>query len=297
MWAFLADLFRDLRTTYTVVLVEDAEIESPRQHRIVPQHLLIAWGGSLAFVMALTICIIAFTPARQLIPGYAPASLEEEAQLNAVRVAAMQDSLEAQRHYIEQLQQLLTGEIEPDSDGVDNGPLSTPQSQPLRPDAGDAADHQQPALPITAPDNESAALRVQPTSTNAEVLPALPMPMAAPVESGYPTRGFEPPARHYALDIAVEEGTAVRTVGDGYVVFADWTQEGGYTVAVQHAGGYLSIYKHNEQLVKQLGDRVRAQETVAISGDSGELTTGPHLHFEIWHHGLAQDPRSFIPEW
>lgn len=297
MWAFLADLFRDLRTTYTVVLVEDAEIEAPRQHRIVPQHLLVAWGGSLVFVVALTICVIAFTPVRQLIPGYTSPSLQEEAQLNAVRVAAMQDSLEAQRQYIEQLQQLLTGDIDgADPDIPSSAPSPTPQSYDMSPGTGSASDHRQPALPIQASSTTSST-HVRPALAEEDVLPALPMPMVAPVESGYPTRGFDPRARHYALDIAVQEGTSVRTVGDGYVVFADWTQEGGYTVAVQHAGGYLSIYKHNKQLVKQVGDRVRAQEIIATSGDSGELTTGPHLHFEIWHHGLAQDPRSFIPEW
>ena len=99
---------------------------------------------------------------------------------------------------------------------------------------------------------------------------------------------------HFGVDIAVDEGSPIRAVGDGYVVFADWTHEGGYVVAVQHADGYLSVYKHNARLLNRVGDRVRSRETVAISGNSGEITTGPHLHFELWRNGLAQDPRTFF---
>jgi len=78
------------------------------------------------------------------------------------------------------------------------------------------------------------------------------------------------------------------------VVFADWTDAGGWTVAVQHADGYLSVYKHNGRLLKRVGDRVRNRETVALSGDTGEVTSGPHLHLEIWRDGLAQDPAAFL---
>jgi murein DD-endopeptidase MepM/ murein hydrolase activator NlpD len=78
------------------------------------------------------------------------------------------------------------------------------------------------------------------------------------------------------------------------VVFADWTYEGGYAVGVQHADGYLTVYKHNQRLLKRVGDRIRARDEIAISGNSGEISTGPHLHFELWQNGLAQDPRSYI---
>ena len=75
---------------------------------------------------------------------------------------------------------------------------------------------------------------------------------------------------------------------------ADRTQEGGWAIAVQHAGGYLSLYKHNRRLLKQVGERVEAREVIAESGNSGEITTGPHLHVELWHDGLAQDPAAYF---
>lgn len=78
------------------------------------------------------------------------------------------------------------------------------------------------------------------------------------------------------------------------MVFADWTYTGGHTIIVQHANGFLSVYKHNEQLLKQVADRVSVREGLAISGNSGEFTTGPHLHFELWNNGLAQDPGAYL---
>jgi murein DD-endopeptidase MepM/ murein hydrolase activator NlpD len=128
-------------------------------------------------------------------------------------------------------------------------------------------------------------------------MPSLSLPVQAPVDTGFPTRRFDAGDGHFGIDLAVSEGTMVRAVGAGYVVLADWTQEGGYTVVVQHSDGYLSVYKHNKRLLKQIGDRVQAREALAVSGNSGQMTTGPHLHFELWRNGLAQDPRPYVTGW
>lgn len=300
MWTFLADLLRPTDAPYTVLLIEDEEVHKPRRYRVTPQHVLGVWSGSLALAVLLTVAVMAFTPVRQLIPGYGTDAMERNAQLNAVRVAALQDTLTVQRQYIERMQNLLTGRVEPNADADDvampEGETSSPSENTETPSRSNSWSlHEQPALTVTqfgGTDSSASSAR-----TASSDLPALPAPVPPPVESGYPTRGFEPRAEHYAVDIAVQEGTFVRTVGDGYVVFSDWTQEGGYTVAVQHGDGYLSVYKHNERIMKRVGDYVHAQEVIAVTGNSGEITTGPHLHFELWHHGLAQDPRSLVAGW
>jgi murein DD-endopeptidase MepM/ murein hydrolase activator NlpD len=128
-------------------------------------------------------------------------------------------------------------------------------------------------------------------------MPSLSLPVESPVTTGFPTRSFDASDEHFGVDIAVSEGTYVRAVGEGYVILSDWTQGGGYTIAVQHSDGYLSVYKHNKRLLKQTGDHVQAQEALAVSGSSGEMTTGPHLHFELWQNGLAQDPRPYVTGW
>ena len=115
--------------------------------------------------------------------------------------------------------------------------------------------------------------------------------------NGFPTRDFSAQTGHYGIDVAVSKGESIRAVAHGYVVWADWTQDGGYTIAVQHTDGYLSVYKHNGRLLKRIGDRVRATEPIAVSGNTGAITTGPHLHFELWRNGLAQSPRSYVTGW
>ena len=157
-------------------------------------------------------------------------------------------------------------------------------------------DHEQPAIPISRLTPQPEALPVRTVSTGERYVSSIQFPTLPPVD-GYLTRGFDARSGHYAIDIAVEEGSIVRSIGDGYVILADWTHEGGYAIAIQHSDGYVTVFKHAKQLLKRIGDRVRNREAIALSGNSGEITTGPHLHLEIWHNGLAQDPRYYFVGW
>jgi murein DD-endopeptidase MepM/ murein hydrolase activator NlpD len=225
------------------------------------------------------------------------------AELNARRAAAFEDSVALQYRQISQLRALITGDLDsltttvPVSDDPDLPEQAEAEAvlgvtlgdEPL---STDWSDHQQPALPLRWLDDSDGEAPIA-GSTVESYLASLRLPALPPVE-GVASRGFSARDGHFGLDIAVDDGTPVRAVGDGYVVFSDWTHEGGYVIAVQHADGYLSVYKHNAGLLKRLGDRVRTREAVALSGNTGEITSGPHLHFELWRNGLAQDPRTFF---
>ncbi len=297
MWSFLTALIRRTDGPCTIIVMDD-DYREQHQYRVHPQHLLMVLGGAALAVAFLLMSLLVFTPLRNLIPGYTTTELHSEARLAAVRVAALQDSLTTQQQYMAELRQLLTGWIDTTQVAPEiqaDEALSVPGDQAevaAEPPSKDWADHEQPALPIARmPVDEKAPFRV--ISAGTHYLASLQLPALQPV-GGFLTRGFDARTGHYAVDIAVEEGTMVRAIGDGYVIFADWTQKGGYAVVVQHADGYLSIYNHNQRLLKRVGDRVRSREAVAASGNSGEFTTGPHLHFELWNNGLAQDPRSYL---
>ncbi len=118
-------------------------------------------------------------------------------------------------------------------------------------------------------------------------------PALFPIQ-GVRTRGFDTVSGHFAIDIAAEEGSAVRAIEGGFVVLSDWTHEGGYTIAVQHSDGFVSIYKHNSSLLRKTGDPVRARDVIALSGNTGEVTTGPHVHLELWRDGVPMDPEAFL---
>jgi murein DD-endopeptidase MepM/ murein hydrolase activator NlpD len=105
---------------------------------------------------------------------------------------------------------------------------------------------------------------------------------------------FNPKNDHYGTDIVAKENEPIKCVADGVVIFSSWTLDGGYVIGVQHRGNLISVYKHNSEILKNVGSFVTSGEIIAIIGNSGEMTTGPHLHLELWHKGNAVDPEEYI---
>jgi murein DD-endopeptidase MepM/ murein hydrolase activator NlpD len=111
---------------------------------------------------------------------------------------------------------------------------------------------------------------------------------------GVVTADYNPRSGHYGVDIVSKENEPVRAVADGLVILASWTLDGGHVIALQHRGGLVSVYKHNSELTKSVGNFVTGGEIIAIVGNSGELTSGPHLHFELWQNGKPLNPEEYI---
>ncbi len=131
-------------------------------------------------------------------------------------------------------------------------------------------------------------------SSSSSLHPGLSAPSFVPPALGLITNTFNLPNGHLGVDIAVRAGSPVVAAADGTVIFSDWTMETGYTIAIAHSGGWISFYKHNQALLKKVGDRVHAGEPIALAGGTGLLARGPHLHFELWHDGTAIDPLQVI---
>ena len=296
MFSFLQEFFRGGKGISTFVVIREGSGKPARQYRIVPRRVLLVLFGSALVVVAFLIALFLLPPLNRLLPEYGSGEIRQSARLNALRINALQDSLAAQEEYMAQLRQVFLGQIDLDEADPMASETSLPGENYVVPPPDDLSsnwtDHQQPAITIDLlPGNNNLPARM--ANTAPVRFPSLVLPTLTPVD-GFVTRGFNARTGHYGVDIAVEEGTAVRSIGDGYVVMADWTQEGGFTIAIQHSDGYLSVYKHNRQLYKRTGDRVQARDNIAVSGNSGEFTTGPHLHFELWHNGLAQDPSAYL---
>lgn len=108
------------------------------------------------------------------------------------------------------------------------------------------------------------------------------------------TNRFNIKKQHYGVDVVAPKNEAIKATLDGTVIFAEWTVETGYVIQLQHADNIVSIYKHNSVLHKKVGDHVKAGEVVAIVGNSGEFSTGPHLHFELWYNGIPINPEDYM---
>ncbi len=295
MLSFILDLARGPGAPRTVIVVDERGVGNPQQYVVRPRSLLWLVAGAIGALTLTLLALALLTPVRRVFLGPDPEVFREAAQQNAVRVAALQDSLALQDEYLTRLRYAIVGEQDtttaPDGDEVETAPAEALPLDPPASRSDDWSDHQQPALALgqlAADRRAEGAGRVVEAYLASLQFPALP-----PVE-GFAARGFDAARGHYGVDEAVPEGTPVRAIGDGYVVAADWTNDGGYVIAVQHADGYLSVYKHNSRLLKTVADRVRSREAIALSGNTGEITTGPHLHFELWRNGLAQDPRLYL---
>jgi len=119
------------------------------------------------------------------------------------------------------------------------------------------------------------------------------LPFGSPAR-GYFTRGFDPDHGHFGLDIAGKEGSTVAAAAGGRVIFANWTFEDGFEIILAHEHGYQTVYKHNQNLLKQVGDEVKRGDPIALLGSTGKTSSGPHLHFEVWKDGSVQNPMSYL---
>ena len=297
MISFLRDLFERPGVARTVILIEPDSMSAPRQYEVRPGAALYVLVIAVVAVAALLVAAAVLTPLRGALVGPGAGELRATAERNAARAAALEDSLVAQVEQIDLLRGLITGEP--------SGEVSAESS-----DSTSAADAPASAGPVpveAAPADEGrealAAAQAQARSgpesglrlvgAAETYLAGIRAPARLPLD-GVVSRGFAPERGHLGLDIAAGVGTPVLAVGDGTVVLADWTQDGGLAVVVQHAGGVLSVYKHCSRILRQAGDRVRAREPVALSGNTGAVTSGPHLHVEVWRDGRAQDPAAFF---
>lgn len=298
MLSFLADITDNTEGIYTVVVLDGDSMSQPRQYELKPRVLRRWMFGSVFGIVLVISLFFIFTPVLELVPGRSIGDVRRDAQANIDTLRRLQDSLAVQAQYIDQLQRLMTGiEGEPmvaDREGADFGQGLSAEMMLEEPPSDDWEDHVQPALPIDQLPAVQALEDVPvPEAVPGHLVSSLRFPARPPVD-GYMTRSFSAMAAHFAVDFAVPEGTAVQSIGDGHVIFADWTNDGGYTILVHHTGGFVSVYKHNQRLMKRVGDRVVDREAIAISGNSGELTSGPHIHVELWHDGLAQDPQRYF---
>jgi murein DD-endopeptidase MepM/ murein hydrolase activator NlpD len=229
--------------------------------------------------------LIAFTPIRTFIPGYPDETTKRVAIQNAIKADSLERIIIKWELYSENLRRVLEGEASPSS--IDS--LMKESSRTVE----DAKDYsvlklQDSLLRSNVMEEEMFAV----ADKNKRSLPIEGMHFFTPVK-GIITQGYDP-AIHPFVDIAATEGTVVNAIADGTVIYTGWSEETGYTIQIQHDAEVISIYKHNEKLINNIGDKVTAGAPIALVGNTGTLSTGPHLHFELWYRGESMDPTKHI---
>ncbi|TAL58618.1 MAG: M23 family metallopeptidase [Bacteroidetes bacterium] len=282
-----------IRNRYRLVVMNDDTFEEQFSLKLTPLNIFILTGLVSIIMITLTVSLVAFTPLRAYIPGYESEINTRKELINlTLKLDSLQNELKLGSAAMENIKNIMSGNI-----GNDTIP------SPVSPKAENAPSPSGKAGDGVTPSREDSIFRAQIESQDKYSLAFSERKAGkesissffffTPVK-GMVTASFNSAQEHYGTDIVAKENEPIKATLDGTVLFAGWTSETGFTIQIQHSNNLVSAYKHNSVLLKKAGQFVKAGETIAVIGNSGEQSNGPHLHFELWYNGKAIDPQEYM---
>ncbi|HKI45944.1 MAG TPA: M23 family metallopeptidase [Balneolales bacterium] len=282
---FLKALIQRRGRSVTVVMLDEEQPDGPQSYQLQPGQLIPALGVGALGLVVLTWLSMVFTPLGALVYNRRDHQLRESIDNLSSKVLALNDSLDIRTKQLTDIKEVIIGQKDTTFQNV---PVTESQKDYVQ------SVKDVPALPPISVDNDNSEVLNKGDLIYSDVLTRVPVfPTEMPVE-GMITRKFEPQEGHYGIDIATNEGEEIHAVADGVVINTVWSINYGYVIYVQHGGGYVTIYKHCRDLGKQEGDVVLKGDVLATVGKTGLLTSGPHVHMELWHNGIALDPSQYL---
>ncbi len=281
--------FRNFKNKYKFVIMQDDTFEEKLSFRLSRMNVFVIAGISVIILIIATIFIIAFTPLREYIPGYANLEMDKKVRELALTTDSLLDDIRQKKLYINNIKNIIEGKEIIDSvqqdvkinKNYDTISLSkSKEDSLLRIEVENIDQYNQYNLSA----NEESGSSIYSVRNFLFFTPL----------KGIITNNFNPKDKHYGVDVVASKNSAIKATLDGVVIFSVWTLKTGYSIAIQHQNNIISVYKHNSALLKEEGDFVKAGEVIAILGGSGELSTGSHLHFELWYNGMPINPVDYI---
>ena len=276
-------LWDRLKYKYKLSVINETSYEEVFNFRLSQLHVLTALSVLAVILVVLTILLIAFTDLREFIPGYPDGNMRQMIAQNALRVDSLENELLKRDRFFKSIRLVLNGG---DTTSLERSREATARyrNDTIRFQISEQENEFRAAIEERERFNLSLGMKEQ----NHDYYHFFP-----PVE-GIVTQSFDEKKRHYGTDIVAKANAKVAAVLDGVVIFTDWTVKTGYVIQVQHTNDLISVYKHNSILLKKQGDYVRAGEVLGVVGNTGEESSGPHLHFELWRAGNPLNPENFI---
>ncbi|GAA6369557.1 peptidoglycan DD-metalloendopeptidase family protein [Odoribacter splanchnicus] len=276
-------LWDRLKYKYKLSVINETSYEEVFNFRLSQLHVLTALSVLAVILVVLTILLIAFTDLREFIPGYPDGNMRQMIAQNALRVDSLENELLKRDRFFKSIRLVLNGG---DTTSLERSRKDTARyrNDTIRFQISEQENEFRAAIEERERFNLSLGMKEQ----NHDYYHFFP-----PVE-GIVTQSFDEKKRHYGTDIVAKANAKVAAVLDGVVIFTDWTVKTGYVIQVQHTNDLISVYKHNSILLKKQGDYVRAGEVLGVVGNTGEESSGPHLHFELWRAGNPLNPENFI---
>ncbi len=274
-----------LNDKYRLTIYNDTSFEEVTTVILSRLNIFAYVGIFTILIGIITYLLLLYSPLKIFLPAYQNSELRRTIILNSIRVDSLVNEIALRDKYFENMRNIIEGkeisDIEKDKDSATHyDEIDFNKSK------------EDSILRQQIENQELYTISAQTETKQSTALNAIHF--FAPISKGLITNKFSIKTKHYAVDIVAAPNEGVKAVLDGTVIEAGWNMETGYSMTLQHENNILSLYKHNSALLKQTGDRVNAGEVIAIIGNSGELTTGPHLHFELWHNGVPLNPESYI---
>ncbi len=288
-------LMEKLRDKYRLVIRNDETFEEIASVKLSPLSVYVAVSSLIVVTAILVTMLIIWTPLKRYIPGYGDFDRDSEISKLTSKVADLEDEIEATRKYTSNIRNILNGDLSAMSKEQAEK-QSSPQDSSVFPENVDRIPEDENLRDAVAAGTVTASTEKQ--NLPAEAIVVRDKPLAQlyfiPPVSGEITARFDQNKSHFGIDVAAPKNTAVKSAADGMVISAGYSVETGYSITVQHPNNVVTMYKHNSVLLKKEGSPVKAGEAIAIVGNSGEQSTGPHLHFELWYKGRPVDASDYI---
>jgi hypothetical protein len=275
-------LFKKLNDRYRLIIYNDTTFQSVWSIKLTRLKVFTVTSLLSAVIVILVILLIATTGLREYIPGYPRAEYRQMLVLTTLKIDSLENELHRRDEFFRGIQAIVSGEVPEDHLIIDTT---------IENNAIEIVNYNHDSVFQDKLLAEQISLSMEPV--NSRRLNLSQIHFFTPVQ-GIITNKFNAAADHFGVDLVSEPNARISSIMDGTVIFSGWTIETGYVIYIQHDLNLISAYKHNSELLKSKGDHVQAGEAVAIIGNTGEITTGPHLHFEMWHEGAPLDPEQYI---
>jgi len=277
---------RNWRDKYRFAVSNDTTFEEVWRIKLTKYNAFLLFTFLVFFLIGSTTALIAFTNLREFIPGYPDVTMRRNILSAAIRLDSLERELDQRDKYFYNLNAIISGNKPVDISSLIDTTRNY-NSISFRDSPEDSALRSQ----VEREDRYNLSLG---RSSNEPATSFAGLHFFPPVR-GIVSGKFDPRLKHFGTDLVTRPKSPVSAALDGTVIFTGWTFETGYVIEVQHSNNIVSVYKHNSDLLKEVGDMVRTGEAIGIVGDSGErFTSGPHLHFEIWYKGTPLDPEKHI---
>ena len=270
-----------LLNKYRLVVLNEDTYEEKLSYKLNKLNIFLLIALISITLVITTVGLIAFTSVKEYIPGYDSTVLRQKAIKNIELLDSLQFVVNKNQTFINSVGAVILGEVTEEE--------LTQKNILIKPDLSelDFKTHKEDSLLRSLVQKEDRFNTIE--SANPKVEYVLYSPISGKISSG-----FDITQRHYGVDVPAVTNTPIKAVSDGRVVFSEWTIDTGFVIILEHSFNLISVYKHNSSGLITQGDYVKSGQAIALSGNTGELTTGPHLHFELWSNGNPVDPLEYI---